>query len=154
MKTNTLKVAVMGIATLAAISSMAGGIGVQINIPAPVVSIQTPAVTVQAVPDSYVWDGTEYVGFVGSTDFYLGPGNVWLPLAGAPLARFHDWQGAHRGWRDHAIRNEKYRRDAKGHTVPLRDDHAIRDTHDVRDAHDGHLDDHDHGQPNHDFDHH
>jgi len=148
MKTKTLKFAVMGISVLVAISSMAQGVKVQINVPAPVVSVQTPAVTVQVVPDSYVWDGTEYVGVVGSTYFYLGPGDVWLTLDGPRLARFHDWEGAHRDWRDHAIRNEKYRHDAKGHEVPLHDDHAVRDTHDAKDAHDAHTDDHNH--PNHD----
>jgi len=149
----------MGISALAAMSSMAGGIGVQISVPAPVIAIPAPviavpapAVTVQTVPDSYVWDGTEYVGMVGSAYFYVGPGDVWLPLDGPRMARFHDWQGSHRDWRDHMVRNEKYRHDAKGHAVPMRDDHAIRDTHDVRDAHDAHIDNHD--QPNGDRDHH
>lgn len=145
MKTKTLKIAVIGISALAAISSMAQ-VGVQINVPVPTVTVQTPAVTVQAVPDSYVWDGTEYVGVIGSTYYYLGPGDVWITMDAPRLARFHDWEHGHPDWRTHAIRNEKYRRDAKGHEVPLRDEHAAPATHDLRDSHDTHTADH--GQPN------
>ena len=45
----------------------------------------------------------------------LGPGNVWLPFDSVRVARFHDWErDDHADWRDHAIRNELYRRDAHG----------------------------------------
>ena len=94
--------------------------------PAVVVSAPSPpTVTVETtVPDSYVWDGYEYVGVVGSKYYYLGPGNVWLSLDASRLARFHGWEKVNAGWQDHAIRNENYRHDAHGHVVPLRDDHS------------------------------
>jgi hypothetical protein len=147
MKMNILQIAVVGISTLAATSSMGQRVGVQINVPAPVitvpapaVTVQTPAVTVQAVPDSYAWDGTEYVGVVGTSYFYLGAGDVWLPLDGPRLTRFNGWARDHGDWRSHMVRNEKYRHDAKGHEVPLRDDHAVPASHDIRDSHDAHGD--------------
>lgn len=144
-------IAVVGLSTLAAMSSMArDGVSLQINVPAPVVTIPAPAVTV-TVPDSYVWDGTEYVGVIGTQYFYLGPGDVWLAADAPRLARFHDWEHAHPDWRDHAIRNEKYRRDAKGHEAPLRDSHVAPAAHDNHpaDVHDVHGDDHGHFNDHH-----
>ncbi len=140
MKTKNVIQLVIGISSLAALPSMAGvGIGVQINVPAPVVVAPAPTVTVQAVPDSYVWDGTEYVGVVGTQYYYLGPGNVWLTLDGPRMTRFHDWEHDHADWRTHAIRNERYRHDAQGHEVPFRDNHDSRDIRDnSRDIRDGH----------------
>lgn len=129
---------VLGASSLAALPAMArGGIGVQIDLPAPVVVAPAPVVTV-AVPDTYVWDGSEYVGMVGSSYFYLGPGDVWLAMDGPRLARFHDWEHHHADWRDHATRNERYRKDARGHEVPMRemrDDRVAPDNH-ARDSHD------------------
>jgi hypothetical protein len=90
--------------------------------------VPAPAVTV-TVPDSYVWDGTEYVGVVGSQYFYLGPNNVWLTLDAPRLARFHGWERDHQDWRANAIRNTRYRGDARAHDVPSHDDHAVRDAH-------------------------
>ena len=140
MKTKRWMVAVLGISTLAALTSRAEvGIGVQINVPVPVVTVPAPVVTVQTVPDSYVWDGTEYVGMIGSQYYYLGPGNVWLALDGPRVARFHDWERGNPDWRAHAIHNTHYRHDAKGHEAPFHDDHVVRDGHDV---HDSHGDDH------------
>ena len=108
-----------------------------VQVPAPVVTVQVPAppaVTVEAtVPDTYVWDGNEYVGVVGTQYFYLGVGDVWLPFDSVRVARFHDWERLHADWRDHAIRNDLYRHDAHGHEV-------VR--HDV--GHDSHDKDHDH----------
>ena len=113
---------------------------ITVQAPAPAVTIQVsapvPAVTVvAAVPDTYVWDGSEYVGVVGSQYFYLGPGDVWMTLDAARLARFHEWERIHSDWRDHAIRNERYRRahDAHANAIP-HDNHS----------HDHDLD-HDHG---------
>ncbi|HEY1716709.1 MAG TPA: hypothetical protein VGH42_00255 [Verrucomicrobiae bacterium] len=91
--------------------------------PAPVVVAPPPAtVEVAAVPDDYVWDGYEYVGVVGDQYYYLGPGNVWLVCDPVRLERFHGWEGSHRDWRVHAIRNDRYRNDAHGHYQPRRDD--------------------------------
>jgi len=87
-----------------------------------------PAVAVE-VPDSYVWDGVEYVGFVGDACFYLGPGNVWLTCDPIRLGRFHDWERFHPDWRTRlAIRNDRFRTDRYGHVAPRRgperrDDH-------------------------------
>ena len=135
MKTKRLMTALLGISTLAALTSRAG-VGIEINVPAPVVAVPAPAVTVQTVPDSYVWDGTEFVGVVGTQYYYLGPDHVWLALDAPRLARFHGWERDHADWRTHAIRNTRYRRDAKGHDVPFRDNHEARDAHDI------HGDDH------------
>jgi hypothetical protein len=90
------------------------------------------------VPDSYVWDGTEFVGVVGTDYYYLGPDHIWLRADAPRLARFHDWERGHADWRAHAIRNDLYRHDARGHVVPYHnngghDDHG----HDVN-----HLRDH------------
>jgi hypothetical protein len=152
MKTKRLMIAVLGISTLAVLPAMAGvGIGVQINVPAPVVTIPAPVVPAPVVtvgvPDTYVWDGTEYVGVVGTDYFYLGPGDVWLPLDGPRIARFHDWERVHTDWRAHAIHNDRYRGDAHArHGDSLHDDHAIRDSHDSH----GDIQSHDVGR---DFDH-
>jgi hypothetical protein len=78
-----------------------------------------PGVTVTVgLPDSYVWDGTEYVGLIGDQYYYLGPGDVWLAMPSDRLTRFRVWEHDHHDWRDHAIRNELYRRDAHGHEHP------------------------------------
>src|ERR1700722_271370 len=74
------------------------------------------------VPDDYVWDGYEYIGLVGGQYYYLGPGNFWLLADPFRLDRFHGWEGSHRDWRAHAIRNDRFRRDAHGHEHPRRDD--------------------------------
>ena len=74
------------------------------------------------VPDSYAWDGYEYVGFVGDQYYYLGPGNVWLFCEPFRLDRFHGWERGHVGWRDHAVRNDHYRTDRNGHVQPRHDD--------------------------------
>ena len=52
------------------------------------------------VPDSYAWDGYEYVGLVGDQYYYLGPGNVWLFCEPFRLERFHGWERGHADWRD------------------------------------------------------
>ncbi len=72
------------------------------------------------VPDSYVWDGVEFVGVVGGAYFYLGPGDVWLACDSVRLERFHGWERYHSDWRERAIRNDRFRRDAHGHVQPVR----------------------------------
>ena len=126
----------MGVSSLAAWTSMSGPV-VTVQVPAPVVTVQTPAVavTVGPVPDTYVWDGYEYVGMVGAQYYYLGPGNVWMVCDAPRLTRWHDWEKAHADWHDHAIRNVNYRRDAQGHEAPRHDEPG----------HDGHDKDHDQG---------
>jgi hypothetical protein len=98
--------------------------------PSASITLATPAVSVQVgVPESYTWDGDEYVGLVGNGYYYLGPGNVWLPLDQHRLDRFRLWEHDHGDWRHHAIVNERYRNDAHGHFYPLPDrnlDHGGR----------------------------
>jgi hypothetical protein len=90
--------------------------------PAPVYAAPpTVVVTSAMVPDSYAWDGYEYVGLVGDQYYYLGPGNVWLFCEPFRLERFHGWEGVHPDWRDHAVRNDSYRTDHFGHVQPRRD---------------------------------
>jgi hypothetical protein len=99
--------------------------------PVQVAPIPAPGVTVTVgVPDSYVWDGYEYVGVIGNQYYYLGPGNVWMVMPKDRYVRFHTWQGNHQDWRTHAIRNDLYRRDAQGHDHPWPNHN--------HDGHDGH----------------
>jgi len=88
--------------------------------PPPAVVISTPEPA--PVPDSYVWDGTEYVGCIGDSYFYLGPGNIWIACDGPRLERFHGWERQHGGWRGHAIKNVRFRNDGRdhGHSPPPR----------------------------------
>lgn len=89
----------------------------------PVVAVTAPAVEVAPpvveVPDTYVWDGVEFVGLVGDQYFYLGPGDVWVFCDPVRLGRFHDWERIHPDWRAHAIRNDRYRKDARGEVHPM-----------------------------------
>jgi hypothetical protein len=83
--------------------------------PAPVYVASAPVFEEPVmVPDSYTWDGVEYVGLVGDQYFYLGAGNVWLFAEPYRLERFHGWERGHPDWRGHAIRNDLYRKDARG----------------------------------------
>ena len=127
---NTKLATILGITSLATCTLMSG----------PVVVVQTPSIVVApapapvvvvdtGVPDSYVWDGNEYVGVIGDQYYYLGPNQVWLKLDASRQARFHDWERAHADWRTHAISNEKYRRDMHGHIVPFRNPHATPAVH-------------------------
>ena len=109
--------------------------------PPPAAVVPVPGVTVTVgVPDNYVWDGTEYVGWIGDQYYYLGPGNVWLEMGGDRLAHFRTWERDHADWHTHVIRNELYRRDAHGHDHPWQD-HAT-DHHDAPN-HGGAADHHD-----------
>jgi len=95
--------------------------------PPPVVVAPAPVVTV-GIPDTYVWDGVEYVGYVGGVPYYLGPGNVWIVCDGPRVARFNVWIGAHPDWRTRwAVRNDRYRNDRNGRYVPRREER--RDDH-------------------------
>ena len=82
---------------------------------APQLVVEEPVM----IPESYVWDGVEFVGLVGDQYFYLGPGNVWLVAEPFRLERFHGWERDHRDWRDHATRNDIYRKDAHGQNHPM-----------------------------------
>ena len=99
-----------------------------VSVPVPSVSVN---VDVDAVPDTYCWDGDEYVGIVGDQYNYLGPGNVWLVCDPVRLTRFNDFERVHPDWRTHLVTNERYRNDAHGHAHPLaqqRREDQINDT--------------------------
>jgi hypothetical protein len=88
--------------------------------PAPVYVAPPPVVEAQVmVPDTYVWDGYENVGIVDGQYFYLGPGDVWLAAEPWRIDRFHGWERGHPDWREHAIRNDRFRKDAHGHVAPM-----------------------------------
>jgi hypothetical protein len=147
MKTTKIIALSIGITTLATVAAVSGpSVTIQVGVPAPppVVVAPAPAVTVEVgVPDTYVWDGYEYVGVVGTDYFYLGPGDVWLPLDAPRMARWHDWERGHADWRFNAIRNERYRHDAHGHEAPMRDSRPM-EGHDMDHVDHGHDKDHDH----------
>ena len=81
------------------------------------------------VPDSYVVVDGEYVGLVGDQYFYLGAGGFWLVCDPVRLERFHGWERDHRDWRDHALRNDRFRRDAHGREQPMRNDRHVQPGH-------------------------
>jgi hypothetical protein len=86
-----------------------------IPVPVPLPAVPDSGFTVNiGVPAFYVWDGSEYIGFIGDQYYFLAPGNLWLPLSGNRLNRFRAWEKDHHDWRSHAIRNERFRRDAQG----------------------------------------
>ena len=51
------------------------------------------AVVTVGMPDSYVWDGVEYVGVVGDQYMYLGPEGVWLVCDPSVSAAFTGGKG-------------------------------------------------------------
>lgn len=95
--------------------------------PQPVYIAPQPVVVAEPVmvPESYVMVDGEYMGVVGDQYFYLGGGGVWLVCDSVRLERFHGWERDHRDWREHAIRNDRFRRDAHGHEQPIRDDRHV-----------------------------
>lgn len=98
---------------------LAGGLmltsGCVVEGPPPAVGVEASAdVDVAVVPDNYVWDGYENVGFVGDQPYYLGPGNVWVVCDPVRVERFNGWVNVHPDWRDHVTVNVNYRNDARG----------------------------------------
>jgi hypothetical protein len=88
----------------ACVAALATGCTVSVAPPAVYVPPPEPVVTV-GVPDSYVWDGVEFVGVVGGSYMYLGPGGAWVVCDSVRLGRFHGWERGHPDWRRSAIRN-------------------------------------------------
>jgi len=86
------------------VAALADGCAVSFA-PAPVYVPPPQAVVTVGMPDSYVWDGVEFVGVVGDQYMYLGPGGVWLVCDPVRLGRFHGWERGHPDWRRTAIRN-------------------------------------------------
>jgi hypothetical protein len=93
--------------------------GAAIIVSGPSVAVATPPMA----PTTYVYDGTEYVGMVGSQYYYLAPGNVWLPVDTMRLHRFQTWQTGHPNWRTHATRNLRYKN--MGHVKPQPMSHRV-----------------------------
>jgi hypothetical protein len=77
--------------------------------PAATVVISPPVVEMTPVPETYVWDGAEYVGVVNGQYYYLGPGNVWIQMDSPRMHRFHGWEHSNPNWQAHATRNTRYR---------------------------------------------
>jgi len=134
MKTKLfLTAALIGAATLSTHAGVRFGFSVGLLLPVPVVvtapvapvvvAMPPPAIEVAPpiveVPETYVWDGVEFVGLVGDRYFYLGPGNVWLACDPVRLERFRGWERYHADWRNRAIHNDRFRTDAHGHFQPM-----------------------------------
>ena len=58
------------------------------------------------VPEAYVWDGYEYVGWYGNTYVYLAPGG-WVVCDRVVLGRFQGWQRYHPDYRRRAVRYDR-----------------------------------------------
>jgi len=141
MKTTklTLKRAtgILGVATMTFVSAsalQAQTVIIRPPVPPPPPLVVPPpppvpaaTVSVEAVPESYVWDGQEYVGVIGDQYYYLGPGDVWMPMSHERYEYFHDWEHHHHDWREHAIENERYRIDSHGKVHPLKEHHHHHD---------------------------
>jgi len=69
--------------------------------PQPVVAVVTPVY----VPEYYVWNGYEYIGWVGNQYVYYS-GTVWHPCRPEHIARFHEYSRSHPDWRRRAQRHE------------------------------------------------
>jgi hypothetical protein len=136
-----LPVVALGVASIGTLAS-AGGVGIYVAPPTVVISAPPPPVVVApapvvVVPDNYVWDGYEYVGYVGNDCYYLGPGNVWIVMDAPRLERFHSWERVHTDWRSHEIRNVNYRgayhsqpapaHDSRPYTQPAHEDQPQHD---------------------------
>lgn len=104
---------------LAIVAALATSCAVQFGTPTLEVAVPVPVVEV-GVPDAYVWDGVEYVGLVGGTYMYLGPGGTWLVCDEVRLGRFHGWERGHPDWHRNAIRNEG--RNARGRAPAKRNE--------------------------------
>ncbi|MGO9200631.1 MAG: hypothetical protein ACLQM8_08825 [Limisphaerales bacterium] len=72
--------------------------------PSPPAVVPAPAY----IPDSYVWDGYEYVGLCNGQYVCWSAGG-WLPCDAVILGRFHGWERYHPGWRRGAFRYERGR---------------------------------------------
>jgi hypothetical protein len=103
-----LPIAAMGLAMGLAPQALAGGPGSGLVMP-PIVETQ-PVFNDDVVmaPSEYVYDGYENVGIVNNQYYYLGPGNVWIPMDGTRQNRFDDWQRSHANWQNYAIHNDRY----------------------------------------------
>jgi hypothetical protein len=125
----------------------AAGPSIIITAPAPPTVVITapappPVTPVVIVPDTYIYDGDEYVGVVGGQYYYLGPGGAWVVMDPVRLHRFQVYVHAHPDWNSHMVHNVKYRGPVPAHAAPMHDSHVSPAAHDDRYDHDDH-----HGPP-------
>ena len=114
-----------------------------IVVPDRYVEVSRPPVIVEEpvmVPSSYVIVDGEYYGWVGDRYFYLGAGGVWLVCDSKRVEHFRRWERIHRDWREHAIQNDHFRRDAMGHEHPRQDDRRVQPGHSDPRVQPGHSD--------------
>jgi hypothetical protein len=89
--------------------------GCQVSFTPPVVNVAPPkAVVTVGVPESYFWDGVEFVGVVGGQYMYLGPGGAWLVCEPFRLDRFHGWERGRPDWRRTAVHNAGWNARGRG----------------------------------------
>jgi hypothetical protein len=69
-----------------------------------------PEPVVVVAPETYVWDGYEYVGEYNGQYMYLNPGGVWVVCDEVRLGRFHGWERGHPDWRRGAFRYDRAHR--------------------------------------------
>ena len=72
--------------------------------PAPVPMMVAPAPVY--TPESYVWDGYEYVGWYGDQYMYWNGGG-WMICGPEMMVRFHEWGRYHSDYRSRAYRYER-----------------------------------------------
>ena len=77
--------------------------------PPPRMVVSPPPRVPMGFPDRYIWDGRQFVGVVGNQPYYLGPGNVWIPMDQPRLNRWRTWERSNPNWRTRATRNTRYR---------------------------------------------
>ena len=126
------------IARICSLSMAAGGVALASG--CVVVPYQQPVYQTEAVamvPENYVVVDGVNVGIVGG-QYYILSGGVWI-IDREHYSYYHGWFHDHPTyWREHAMHNELYRRDAHGREKPI--------PHDRRDP-SGRYDQH--GQPGH-----
>jgi hypothetical protein len=106
---NKMKTMIMSkVCFCAVITALVSGCQVTVG-PGPAAVVVTEPV-VEVVPDTYVWDGVEYVGVYNGQYMYFGPAGVWVVCDPFILERFHGWERGHADWREHAIRNDREHR--------------------------------------------
>ena len=123
MKTKSKIAIIMGITSIAALPIMASPIVATETpmVPAATVPAATPAAGLEAgaVPSSYVYDGSTYVGLVGNQYYCLNVHKCWVPMNQTETTRFVAWQRSHPDWQAHTTKNLNFRKDADGKIIPL-----------------------------------
>jgi len=82
--------------------------------PAPVV-VSQPVVGIGLYPETYIWDGFEYVGVAGGEYMYLGPSGFWYHCEPWRLERFHGWERGHGNWKSHSGHDDHFNNGGSHH---------------------------------------